>query len=92
MILVLVLTAPIWLTIGGVMIGVIGGVVGGLFGAVFGIIGGILGAIFGIITIPFKIIFGGWDWNDGHWFHFSGRDVFLMFLVIVILAALKRKK
>lgn len=86
-ILALVVTAPIWLTLGGVFIGVIGGVLGGLFGAIFGILGGLLGAFFGIVTLPFKIIFGS---GDSDWF-FSDKALLVIVLVIIVAALFRRR-
>ena len=92
LILILVFTAPIWLTIGGVMIGVIGGILGGIFGAIFGVFGALIGGLFALIALPFKILFGSWDGFDGGWFHFSGRDLFIVCIILLVVVAFKRKQ
>jgi hypothetical protein len=91
LILILVITAPIWLTVGGVLIGVFGGIVGGIFGAIFGIFGGLLGAFFALMALPFKLLFGGFDFFDGD-FHLSGKAVFIILLVVLLVASLKRQR
>ncbi len=90
LILILVLTAPIWLTIAGVIIGVFGGIIGGLFGAIFGVLGGLLGAIFGLIALPFKVVFGSFDLFDGDWF-LSENTMFTIVLLILVVALFRRR-
>jgi len=91
LIIILVFTAPIWLAVGGVLLGVVGGVVGGIFGAIFGVFGAIIGAIFAAIAIPFKIIFGSWDFFDGG-IHLSGKEIFIICVIVLLVATLKRKQ
>lgn len=90
LILIILLTAPVWLTIGGVMLGVVGGVLGGIFGAVFGVFGALIGAFFGLITLPFKFLSGSCDVFDGGWF-LSGRNLFLICLLILVVAIFRKK-
>jgi hypothetical protein len=90
LILILVLTAPIWLTIGGVFIGVFGGILGGLFGVIFGVLGGLLGAFFGLIALPFKVVFGSFDFFDGDWL-LSENTMFTIVLLILIVALFRRR-
>lgn len=90
LILVLIITAPIWLALGGVLIGVFGGLVGGLFGAVFGLLGGLLGAFFGLITLPFKIVFGSCDLINGDWF-LSDKTLLAIVLLILVVALFRRR-
>lgn len=90
LILVLIITAPIWLTLAGVLIGVFGGLVGGLFGVVFGLLGGLIGAFFGLIALPFKIVFGSCDFTDGDWF-LSDSTLFVIALLILVVALFRRR-
>jgi hypothetical protein len=91
LVIILVLTFPIWIGILGGLIGV----VAGLFGAMFGIMGALLGGIFAVIALPFKVLFGWGDWSC-HWpvgFHGMGRGfVWVTLLIIVILILNKRGK
>ena len=91
LVIILVLTAPIWLTIGGVLIGVFTGLLGGLFGAFFGVLGGLLAAFFALITLPFKLLFGSWDFADGDWF-LSDKTMFMVVAVILIIAVFRRRQ
>jgi hypothetical protein len=76
--LILVLTFPFWIAIGGAIFGL----VMGLFGVVIGIIAAVFGAIISLIVLPFKLIFGWGDWH-GHWFpHVNG-----FWLAVIIIAA-----
>jgi hypothetical protein len=90
LILMIVITAPIWLTLGGVFIGVFGGIIGGLFGAIFGVLGGLLGAFFGLIALPFKVLFGSFDFFDGGWF-LSENTMFTIVLLILVVALFRRR-
>jgi hypothetical protein len=82
-ILVLFLTAPIWLTVGGIFFGIIAGI----FGAIFGIIGGIFGGLMSVITLPFRILFD-WDW---HW-HFPGRGTMILIFIVLLIAVMRRQR
>jgi hypothetical protein len=68
-----------------------GGIFGGIFGAIFGIIGALIGGFFALLALPFKIIFGGWDWFDGD-FHLSEKTMFIIVLILLIGGALKRQR
>lgn len=86
LILVLVLTAPIWLTVGGVLIGVFGGIVGVVFGA----FGALVGGFFSLLALPFNLVFGSCDvFDDG--FHLSGKTLFFLCVVLLVVAAMRRK-
>ena len=89
LILVLVLTAPFWLAVGGVLLGVLGGI----FGAIFGVFGALIGAFFAIVTLPFKLLFGSCEiFDHGHgFFHVSGRAIFFLVMVVLLVTALKRR-
>lgn len=87
LVILLFLTFPIWIGLGGLVIGLTFGLIGG----VFGLIGGIIGAVFGTIAWVFKSIFHiffGWhtdvDWPFHSHHHFSGYT----FLAIIIVVAL----
>ncbi len=82
LILILVITFPVWLVVGGVLFGVIAGVLG----ALIGVFGALLGGFFALLALPFKILFGDWGILDGGIFHF--RDNTLTIIAILILAAL----
>lgn len=96
-ILMLILTAPVWLTVGGIMLGILGGIfgavfgiIGGVFGAIFGVIGGIFGALMSVITFPFRFLF---DWPDWHWgYHFPGRWIMILFFVLLIVVVSRRQR
>jgi len=84
-IVLIVLTFPIW-------IGIIGGIFGimvGLFGAVFGIVGGIFGAVFGGLSSLFGSLFGWGFWSFG----FLGCNFLtILFLVLVVALAIRPRK
>jgi hypothetical protein len=89
--LVLIITFPFWIAIGGILIGVFAGI----FGAIIGLIGGLFGLIVGLIALPFKLIFG-WghhhDWGYHAWPHFHMNG--FTFIAVIIIAGIilsKRK-
>ncbi len=82
LILILVITFPVWLVIGGVLVGVIAGILGVLMG----VFGALLGGFFALLALPFNFLFGGWGIHDGGILHF--RDNKLTIIAIVILVAL----
>lgn len=90
LILMIVITAPLWLTLGGVFIGVFGGIIGGLFGAIFGILGGLLGAFFGLLALPFTILFGSCELSESNWF-LSDNFMFTVVLLILVVALFRRR-
>lgn len=85
MIIILVFTFPIWLALGGALIGVIAGI----FGAMIGLVAALFAGAVALIALPFKILFGWGDWSC-HWpgvfsgFHGNG----YVWLAMVIIAAL----
>jgi len=89
LILVLVLTAPFWLVVGGVMIGLLAGT----FGAIFGVFGALIGGFFALIALPFKFVFGSCGiFDHGHgFFDVSGRAIFFLVMVVLLVVALKRR-
>ena len=54
LILVIIITFPFWIMVGGIAIGL----VAGLFGAFVGIIGALFGVAVALVTLPSKILFG----------------------------------
>lgn len=71
LILILVITFPIWFSACAVLFGVLLG----LFGATIGVVAGLAGAGIALIFLPFKLIFGG-----GHW----GLIIVLIIVAVLI--------
>lgn len=92
MVIILVLTFPIWLALGGALIGVIAGI----FGAMIGLVAALFAGAVALIALPFKILFGWgeWSWHGpGIFSGFHGNGY--AWLAMVIIAALiisKRSK
>jgi len=86
-ILILILTFPLWIALGGVAIGVIAG----LFGAMIGIVAALFAGVFALITLPFRILFGWGDWSCFSGFHGNG-FVWLALLIFAALIISRRKK
>lgn len=91
-VIVLVLTFPLWLALGGALIGVIAGI----FGAMIGLVAALFAGIVALIALPFKTLFGWCDWSC-HWpgvfsgFHDNGY-VWLAMLIIAALIISKRSR
>lgn len=82
-ILVLIFTFPLWMG----MLGIFMGLIGGAFGIVMGVFGAVIGVIATVVTLPFRIIFGGFDGDCPLFFsglHFNKYT----FLALIIIAAL----
>lgn len=88
-ILILVLTFPLWVGLLGAMVGILGG----LFGVLIGIIAAIFGVIVALICLPFKIIFGWHDWDWGwHGFpDFNLNGYVVLAIIILVYLAYRRK-
>lgn len=85
--LIIILTFPLWIALGGIAIGV----VAGLFGAMIGVVAALFAGVVALIVLPFKILFGWGEWSCFSGFHGNG----FVWLALVIFAALiinKRKK
>src|SRR5436190_15740287 len=86
LLLIIVITFPVWIAI----IAAIFGVFVGIFGAMIGVVAAIFGALVAVIVVPFKLLFG---WHSGwHWFphfHFNG---FLLGAIIIAAALIVRGK
>lgn len=94
LIIVLVLTFPIWIGLLGGALGLVAGFFGlviGLFAGAVGLIAGIFGGIVGGIASIFSWIFG---WNVDADFHpfFFVFNPFLLFIVALLIAIAVRKR
>ena len=91
-IVLLVITFPIWIGLAGGLFGL----VVGLAGACVGIIAGIFGAIIGVIGAIFGSIFGIFDWNgydgDGISFHFPFFKIIFIAAIIFLIVTLSKSK
>lgn len=90
-IILLVLTFPLWIGLAGGLFGI----VMGLMGAVIGIIAGVFGAIFGVIGAIFGGIFSIFDW-DHNWhfpfiYHLSVFKLFIIGMIIFAIVLVSRK-
>ncbi len=94
-VILLVLTFPIWIGIAGGLFGLAMGLFGaaiGIVAALFGVLGGILGAIFGAIGKVFGWIFGGlFSWNYFPGIHLPGPVTLLLIVLIIALIIQSRK-
>lgn len=90
LIILLIITFPLWIGIAGGLIGLVLGLAGAIIGiiaAVFGVIGSILSGIFGAI-------FGVFDWGyaDVDFFDFSIRKFIGALLLIAVIAMIVQSK
>jgi len=94
-IILLVLTFPIWIGIAGGLFGLAMGLFGaavGIVAAIFGIFGGILGTLFGVIGKIFGWIFGGiFSWHYFPGIHVPGPVTLLLIVLVVALVIQSRK-
>jgi MFS family permease len=88
-IVLLVLTFPIWIGIAGGLFGLIFGLIGGFFGLIAGIIGGIFGAIGALFGAIFDVVFH--PWHGWHGFHLSPFWFFVGVVLIVLLVRSRRQ-
>jgi len=93
-IVLLVLTFPIWIGIAGGIFGLVIGLIGGFFGLVAGLIGAIFGAIGAVFGAIFDFVFhpwhgGGWHEHGWHGPHFN---VFWVALAVIVVAMLIRRR
>lgn len=80
--ILLIITFPLWIGI----LGGLFGLVAGVFGAVVGIIAAVFGAIFG----AFGAVFGIFDWFPH--VHLSGFRFFLVVAIIFAIVMMSRSK
>jgi len=86
-ILILILTFPLWIALGGIAIGV----VAGLFGAMIGVVAALFAGVVALIALPFKILFGWGEWSCFSGFHGNG-FVWLALLIFAALFISRRRK
>lgn len=79
-IIILVLTFPLWFGLGM-----------GLIGAAVGIMGALVGVMAAIVVLPFKILFGWGDWGWG-WHGFPHCNSLGLIALIIIAALIVRKR
>jgi hypothetical protein len=91
-IILLVLTFPVWIGLAGGLFGI----VAGLFGAAIGIVAGVFGAIFGVLGAVLGGIFSIFDWHtDSHFpfvFHFPFKLMVIGMIIFAIVLLSRSKK
>jgi hypothetical protein len=83
-VVLLVLTFPIWFA----LLAALFGVVVGLFGAAIGVIAAIFGASVAIIALPFKLLFG---FGDFHFPFFQTGNGFVILLLLIVAFVLVQR-
>jgi len=94
-VILLILTFPIWIGLAGGIFGLVMGLFGaaiGLIAGIFGAIGGILGAIFGVIGEFFSWIFGGIFDCDFYSPHVSFPRPITLLLIILVAVLIMRSR
>ncbi|NOS91698.1 MAG: hypothetical protein HOP30_07235 [Cyclobacteriaceae bacterium] len=92
-IILLVITFPIWFSVGA---GLFGAAVG-IIGALFGVLVAIIGICIAVIAVPFKLLFGwgdDWGWHsdiDLPFFHTNNGFLVLILVAVMIVLIQKRK-
>lgn len=94
-VILLVVTFPIWIGIAGGLFGLAMGLFGaaiGIIAALFGVFGGLLGAIVGAIGKVFGWLFGGlFSWNYFPGIHLQGPVTLLLVVLVIALIIQSRK-
>jgi hypothetical protein len=86
MIILMIITFPIWFAVGAALFGL----VAGIFGAMLGVFGAIFGGLMALIALPFKILFG---WHNGwHWFPHFHFNAFVMIAAIIVVALIVKNR
>jgi hypothetical protein len=83
--IILILTFPVWFSVGAALCGV----VIGLFGAAIGVVAALFGVMVSLIALPFKLLFG-WghlSWHIFPHFHHGG---FILIALIIVAALMVR--
>ena len=80
LLLILFITIPIWICLGGMFFGL----TMGFIGVIVGLIGAIFGAFFGILGGIFHFLFGH--------HHFFGKYVFVALIIVIAIVLSKRAK
>src|SRR5689334_9367638 len=88
-IILLVVTFPLWIGILAGIFGAVFGLIGGAIGLVFGVFGAVIGAIGAVIGGIFEFIFHPWD--HGHFMHFNTVWFAVIFIAIVVLISSRKK-
>jgi hypothetical protein len=92
-VLIILLTFPLWFGLGMGLFGLVAGLIGGLFGLIAGLFGAIIGIIAGIFKAIFHGIFGwGHSWNYDFPDYEMNGYVFLALLIVAALIITKRNK
>ena len=85
--LVLLITFPIWIAVGGIFLGIIGG----LIGALFGVIGALFGVLMTLIALPFKLLVGH-GWLEDGIFHFNNHTWTIVAVVLIVALLVRRQR
>jgi hypothetical protein len=95
LIILAILTFPLWFGLGVGLFAVLIGVFGGLIGLIFGLVGGLIGVVAWVLKGFFSLLFGGvpWDFNcDWNWpsFEVNGWAIAAIILIIALLVRSRR--
>lgn len=85
-VILIIITFPLWIGILAGLFGIVVGLAGGIFGIVAGIFGAIFGIIGGIFGWVFSFPFGG------DYFHFNGKLFVIALILIILFLAVRKKK
>jgi hypothetical protein len=88
--ILLLISLPICIGIGGGIFGLFMGLIGGAIGLVFGVIGAVFGFIADIFGAIFHGLFG-WHHHGFHPWHFNGFAVLAIIVLIFVLATRNKK-
>ena len=95
-VVLLILTFPIWIGVAGGLFGLMMGLFGAVIGIVagfFGILGSVLGAIFGAIAEVFSWVFGGFfGWDYYPHISFPRPLTWIVIIFGIVLISQSRKK
>lgn len=91
LIIILLLTFPLWIGLAGGLIGLIAGAFGlviGLIAGVFGLFAGLIGGMFGFVGWVFDGVF---DW-DMHPFNFVVSPFLLLLFIVAVVMVFRSKQ